>query len=191
MKVNEIFFSLQGEGIRAGTANVFVRFSGCDLACSFCDTEFESGTEMRGDQVLDAMLLLVGGQPKDIGVIFTGGEPALQLTGELVYNAKAAGFYTAIETNGLHDVSALGLDWITVSPKTAEHSLKQRKADEVKYVRRVGQAIPATSVLASHYLLSPEWGEEGRANLEWCVQLVKEYPSWRLSIQQHKVWRVR
>lgn len=195
MKVNEIFYSLQGEGVRAGTPNVFVRFSGCDLACTFCDTEFESGSEMRADMILDAMLLLVPeGAPKGaVGVIFTGGEPALQLTRELVQNAKAAGFFTAIETNGLHDVSGLGLDWITVSPKTAEHSLKQRAAHEVKYVRHVGQPIPATSVLASHYLISPEWsdGAETRKNLEWCMALVRAHPSWRLSLQQHKLWRVR
>jgi 7-carboxy-7-deazaguanine synthase len=196
--INEIFYSLQGEGVRAGTPNVFVRLAGCNLTCRTethgfdCDTEFVSGRGWNIDAVIAEATRLSGGR-SHVGMIFTGGEPALQLTNTDVAKAKAAGFFTAIETNGTVDVSALALDWITVSPKVAEHAVRQLQADEVKYVRHHGQGIPKPRVNAPHRLLSPAYGPDGalpRA-LAWCINLCLENPSWRLSVQQHKDWRVR
>jgi 7-carboxy-7-deazaguanine synthase len=203
-KINEIFYSLQGEGIRAGTPNVFVRFSGCNLACDLeagpkspggfkCDTEFESGSWFDSDQLIQAIADAAG---LCRNVIWTGGEPTLQLDHELIVRLKVeGGFYQAIETNGSREVPD-GLDWICVSPKIAEHAIVQREAHEVKYVRALGQAIPKTVVKADYYLISPAFDGsfmtlETKANIGWCTKLVKENPQWRLSCQQHKWWNIR
>lgn len=193
--VNEIFYSLQGEGVRAGTPNLFLRLSKCNLTClkethGFdCDTEFESGRWMTLPEILDELRQLSA----DCGwVILTGGEPALQVDRELVDALHAAGYKLAVETNGSLELPE-GIDWITVSPKVAEHALRQRKAHEVKYVRGYGQAVPKTAVEADHYLISPafEGAEVDPRTLDWCIRLCKENPPWRLSVQQHKLWRVR
>jgi organic radical activating enzyme len=194
-RVNEIFYSLQGEGVRAGTANLFLRFSKCNLTCKVethgfdCDTEFESGRDLSLDEIVAEFRAL---SPACRWVILTGGEPALQVDEELIDTLHAAGYALAIETNGSFALPA-GIDWITVSPKVAEHAIRQRRAHEVKYVRGHGQAIPQTVVEADHYLISPAFAGDGldpRA-LAWCLRLVEENPTWRLSIQQHKVWGVR
>ena len=201
--INEVFYSLQGEGARAGTANVFVRFAACNLRCSVepgerspggfdCDTEFTSGRPMTGDEVLLEAVRLVGTVRADTGVIFTGGEPAMQLDQDLVKAFKERGFFTAIETNGTYDVDALGLDWITLSPKVATHAIRVRRPDEVKYVRGRGQGIPQGWPGAYQYISPAACGDViDREALAWCIDLVKANPQWRLSVQQHKFWRVR
>jgi 7-carboxy-7-deazaguanine synthase len=191
--VNEVFYSLQGEGARAGTANVFVRFSGCNLTCKVethgfdCDTEFTSGRKLTGLQLLEEMDE-IGNQCRN--VILTGGEPLLQVDDQLVLLLKEHHWHIAIETNGSLPVPN-GIDWVTVSPKVAEHAIQQREADEVKYVRSVGQGIPKTYVRATHKFLSPAWGADTEANLAHCIQLIKENPEWKLSVQMHKLWAVR
>lgn len=209
-KVNEIFWSPQGEGMRAGEMSAFVRLSGCNMRCEMeanerspggfdCDTEFESGRMMNSGEIVGAvneasdrsrMRFDSGYLP---WVVFSGGEPALQLDHELVEAMHEAGWRCAIETNGSMHVGDLNLDWITVSPKVAEHAIRQTTADEVKYVRGYGQAIPKTRVSATHRLISPAFNGlvQDRKAVEWCVGLVKENPEWRLSIQLHKSWGVR
>ena len=193
--VNEIFYSLQGEGVRAGTPNLFLRLSRCNLECKVethgfdCDTEFESGRWMPIDEILAEFRAL----SESCGwVILTGGEPALQADRELIDRLHAAGYKLAIETNGSFPLPE-GIDWITVSPKVAEHAIRQRTAHEVKYVRGYGQAIPKTVVEAEHYLISPafEGADIDPRTLDWCIRLCKENPPWRLSVQQHKLWKVR
>lgn len=194
--VNEIFYSIQGEGMQAGRAAVFLRFAGCNQKCAVethgfdCDTEFVSSVKMELDEIVDAVDFAAD---KCKWVIATGGEPALQLDRPLVEALQKQGFSVAIETNGSIDVSELALDWVTVSPKVAEHVIRQKTAHEVKYVRGFGQGIPKTVVHAPNRLLSPATkGQEiDLEALEWCIRLVKEHPSWRLSIQQHKIWGVR
>ena len=196
-QVNEVFLSIQGEGIRAGTANVFVRFTGCNLQCALepglkspggfdCDTEFASGRKVSLQELQDWIQTEAGDCR---WVILTGGEPALQADRDLIDGLHAAGFSIAIETNGSVELQS-GLDWITVSPKVAEHCIRQKKADEVKYVRSHGQSIPKTVVAADHYLISPgfDGNQFNGKNYQWCVDLVKTNPSWRLSLQGHKVW---
>ncbi len=193
--INEIFYSLQGEGIRAGTANLFLRFTGCNQTCRKethgfdCDTEFATGRPMTLEEIV-AELRQSG--PGCEWVVLTGGEPALQVDRELIDGLRAAGYKLAIETNGSIELPP-GLDWITVSPKVAEHAIRQRFAHEVKYVRGYGQAIPKTVVQAEYKLISPAFdgNELDRRTLEWCIRLVKENPDWRLSIQMHKVWGIR
>ena len=194
-RINEIFYSVQGEGVRAGTANHFIRFSKCNQKCTVathgfdCDTEYESGVLMALPEILSVLHRQSSGCR---WVILTGGEPGLQVDTELITALHERHFKLAIETNGSVALPA-GLDWVCVSPKFAEHTLKQLTADEVKYVRHAGQGIPETVVSAAHYLLSPAFGPEGviPANVAHCLQLCKEHPQWRLSMQLHRLWQVR
>lgn len=197
--VKEIFYSLQGEGVRAGTPNVFVRFAGCNLHCSVdkegfdCDTDFSKGEKMSALQIR-ALVEHLGKGCKS--VIFTGGEPALQLDQELVDRfPRGDGWYLAIETNGTK-VLGVNLDWITVSPKNTDLHLYW--ANELKYVVAEGMLPPRMEdppIVAEHYLLSPAFhpgkGEVNRANLDWCIKLCLANPRWRLSVQQHKAWGIR
>jgi 7-carboxy-7-deazaguanine synthase len=201
--INEIFFSLQGEGARAGTPNVFVRFSGCNLRCDVkagkrspggfaCDTEFESGQAMTAAQILTAARRLAA--KAGTGVIFTGGEPALQLDGALIDLLRKAGFGPlCIETNGTIDVTPLGLDWISLSPKVAEHAVRVKACDEIRYVRGYGQGIPRPAAKAGRKFISPAFAGDvlDPDTLRWCVDLVKTNPEWALSVQQHKTWGIR
>lgn len=200
VKINECYLSVQGEGVRAGTVNVFVRFSACNMKCDVapgpkspggfaCDTEFESGRMLTHDE----LIAWIKEEAKGCEwIIATGGEPGLQLTAELVAKIRAAGFKIAVETNGSIALPE-GIDWITVSPKVAEHAIKQLTASEVKYVRGYGQAIPETVVQADHYLISPAFNGmvlEQRV-LDWCMALILANPKWRLSMQLHKFIQVR
>jgi 7-carboxy-7-deazaguanine synthase len=195
--VNEIFFSLQGEGKNAGIPMVFVRFTDCNLRCSIvnagfdCDTEFMSGTELMVAEILAQAAAL---NPKRGWLLVTGGEPALQLDEAFIAAAHEDGWKVAVETNGTIELPS-GLDWICVSPKSAEHTIRQRTADEVKYVRRYGMAIPQPTIVAKHYLVSPGFQSDGTvspADIEWCINLVKEHPhQWGLSIQYHKLLQIR
>ncbi|NLX12431.1 MAG: radical SAM protein [Phycisphaerales bacterium] len=194
-EVNEIFFSLQGEGVRAGTANLFLRFTGCNQRCTAdthgfdCDTEFETGRPMPLPEIVAE---LRRANARCSWVILTGGEPALQVDEELIAGLHEAGYRLAIETNGTIELPP-GLDWITISPKTEESEIRQRVAHEVKYVRAVGQPIPQTVVKADYYLISPAFDglKLDPATLQWCLDLVQANPSWRLSVQMHKLWGIR
>lgn len=190
MKVNEIFYSLQGEGARAGAPSIFIRLAGCDLTCGFCDTEFESGKDMS----IDGIKILIKQWPcKEI--VWTGGEPALQLTEQIIAEFKTAGYFQAIETNGNHPVPN-GLDWVSVSPKVAEHVLAKNfpiGVTELRYVRHAGQFdVPRPSIRAQHYFLSPMFNGDtpNETNLKACIKLCMEHPLWRLSLQMHKFWKV-
>jgi len=198
-KINEVFLSLQGEGIRIGTANIFVRFANCNLKCTVedmgfdCDTDFTGVWEMTADKLFE-LIEEVGKGCK--AIIFTGGEPMLQLDAPLLEEAQRRGYYCAAETNGtlaLDEQQKEYLDWITVSPKTAEHTIRIQECNELKYVVPTNKALPRTTVHADHYLLSPVFNgnEIDRESLAWCTQKVKENPKWRLSVQNHKFWKAR
>lgn len=194
-RVNEIFYSVQGEGVRAGTAAVFVRFSGCNLRCRKethgfdCDTEFDSGRCMNGLAILNEAERIAG---TCRSVIFTGGEPTLQLDDYLVDAFKENGWFTAVETNGTNPVPAR-VDWISCSPKSAEHALRIKTASELRYVRGYGQAIPKPRIAAPHLLISPAFkgADLDPEAVAWCLHLVQENPEWRLSLQTHKLLNVR
>ena len=126
-KINEVFYTLQGEGAHSGIPAVFVRFSGCNLRCPWCDTEFTSFTPMTADEIVSTALSLYEAdtQGRRRMMVLTGGEPSLQVDDALITALHAAGFYICIETNGTRPLPA-GIDWITCSPKRAynPHSLK-------------------------------------------------------------------
>ena len=196
-KINEIFYSIQGEGARAGTPNVFIRFSDCDLTCGFCDTEFKSGKEMTAKEIVSEVLELMPHKgPACSSVILTGGEPSLQYDKELADLFKAMEIYVAIETNGNNALKA-PVDWISCSPKVADHVVAKnfpKGVDELRYVRHPGQSIPDCSLIAARRrFLSPQFDGDrlNRDSLTHCIKLVKENPHWELSVQQHKFWGVR
>ena len=199
-RVNEIFLSLQGEGKRAGEASVFVRFSGCNLECAVepgpkspggfdCDTEFASGVTCTLRDLIDRVL---GIRAACRWVVLTGGEPGLQVNTSLIEALHSEAMMIQIETNGTIALPA-GIDWVTVSPKIAEHAIRQTTATEVKYVRQVGQGIPKTRVKAEHYLISPAFDglQPNPEAMRHAIRLCLEDPQWSLSIQQHKSWGMR
>jgi 7-carboxy-7-deazaguanine synthase len=198
--VNEIFYSIQGEGSRAGTPNVFVRFTGCNLECDIepgdrspggfkCDTEFASGRKLPAQAIVEEAQVIA---PKAFSVIFTGGEPLLQLDADLIDAFKKAGYLVCVETNGTLPVPST-VDFTAMSPKVAEHAVVPKHVEELRYVRGYGQGIPKPSATAAYYYLSPAFDGDlvSSRTLLWCVQLVKDNPTWRLSVQQHKTWSVR
>lgn len=195
--VNETFYSIQGEGKLAGTPMVFVRFSQCNLRCTIknvgfdCDTEFMSYRECSLQEIVQEVAKL---NPNKGWLLFTGGEPGLQVDLPLIDALKTAGWKLAIETNGTIKLPA-GIDWICVSPKSADHTLRQLDANEVKYVRAHGMSIPSPCIKADNYLISPAFQPDGslrQEDLQWCIDLVKAHPQkWQLGMQYHKFIDVR
>ena len=117
-RVNDIFYSLQGEGRNTGRAAVFVRFAGCNLRCPFCDTEFDSYTEMSAEEIVGKISSLhtsgrVGVRPL---IVLTGGEPTLQVDEAFVDLLHQHDYEVAMESNGTRPAPR-NLDWLTVSPK--------------------------------------------------------------------------
>jgi organic radical activating enzyme len=197
LSISEIFYSLQGEGARIGTPTVFIRLKGCKAknACYQlgikCDTEFESGKDYSLEDI-DNWIKLNANDCKEI--TWTGGEPLDQLNEEMIMWFKEKGYYQAIETSGLHSAPN-GLDFICVSPKVAEHVIKKNFPDgvtELRYVRHKGQTVPEPSVKANNYWISPH--SDGftinTENLKHCIELCKQNPKWKLSIQSHKLWNI-
>ena len=175
--------------------SIFVRFSNCNQTCTVethgfdCDTEFLSGKEMTIEEIQQIIADL---NHACKWLVLTGGEPGLQLDSNFIKHFKNNGYKFAIETNGTIELPS-GLDWITVSPKVAEHAIKQKTATELKYVRAYGQEIPVPVCKSELKYISPAWSPEGldKKNLDWCIKLCQENPDWRLSCQQHKWWQIR
>ena len=190
MNINEIFYSIQGEGYRAGEATIFIRLTGCDLACGFCDTEFASGREMTAEELLAHVSRYPGKW-----VTWTGGEPMLQLTSGIVEQFRTAGYKQSIETNGGHPVP-FALDWVVVSPKVAEHVLKRNfpsGVDEMRYAWHAGKmSVPNPGIDSKARDLSPvcDGNSINAENLRHCIELCKAHPDWKLSVQQHKLWNI-
>ena len=192
MKINEIFYSIQGEGYHAGTPAVFVRFSGCNLRCPFCDTKHQEHVDMSPDEVLAEILLY----PANL-VVFTGGEPSLQLSAELVNQLHAFDKTVAVETNGTRPLP-VEVDFVTLSPKfefTEHAALDYLKADELKVVW-TGENIMVKydRIKADHYFLQPCDTGDKQKNAEIIAQVVeycKAHPKWRISLQTQKIINVR
>ena len=194
LMINEIFYSIQGEGVNVGVPMVFVRFSKCNLRCSThnqagfdCDTDFEGFRRCTVGGLISE-IREVSGNSK--WVLFTGGEPGLQMTDELVDAIHAEGWRIAVESNGTIKLPD-GCDWICISPKTSEHTIRQRRCHELKLVRNGRQEVGEWSAIdADHRLVSPAFGPDGNVSpeaLSWCKDFVLKNPSWRLSIQSHKL----
>jgi 7-carboxy-7-deazaguanine synthase len=206
--VKEIFYTLQGEGIRAGRPAVFCRFAGCNLwsgreqdreqaVCKFCDTDFVGTNGTDGGKYDSAAVLankVNSFWPVDRPgkyVVLTGGEPLLQLDSALIDGLHSVGFEIAVETNGTIPVLK-GVDWICVSPKEGA-PLLQKSGDELKVViPQINQNLHALVELDFHYhLLQPMDGPLRRRNTEIAIEACMSDPRWRLSIQTHKYLSIR
>jgi organic radical activating enzyme len=196
MKVNEIFYSLQGEGYHSGTPAIFVRLSGCNLQCPFCDTLHEHGREMSEQEIVEAV-----SQYPARHVVITGGEPSLQLTESLVDALHAAHKIVSVETNGTLVLPA-NVDWITLSPKSAfvdGAEVVLARADEVKVIYD-GIHDPAAQIapLSFHrppflFLQPCDTGDaaKNRQITAAAVAYIKWHPEWRLSLQIHKILNIQ
>jgi len=214
--VKELFPTLQGEGAHTGRAAVFCRFTGCNLwsgreedrssaVCQFCDTDFVGSDGDGGgkfetaqdlaDAIEQAWLSTQAG-PQQRYVVFTGGEPLLQLDKELIDAIHHKGFELAIETNGTLKVPT-GVDWVCVSPK-AGADLVVLQADEIKLVIPQSGHQNLENLLARfekmdyhHRYLQPMDGPQLAENTQLAIQLCQKRPLWRLSMQTHKIIGIR
>lgn len=197
MRVNEIFYSIQGEGRNAGTPAVFVRFSGCNLKCPFCDTDFSFYTEMSEEEILDKI-----NKYKCDFVVLTGGEPTLQVTPKLLELLRKSGKYIAVETNGTRKIDTKLYDWVTVSPKHKFVSAKNqlnRLINEIKLVADLQCTQEWLSEVennfhANYYYLQPCDTGDIKKNEEitnHVLTLIKNNPKWKISIQLHKMLKVQ
>lgn len=188
MKINEIFYSLQGEGHYTGTPAVFVRFAGCNLKCSFCDTDFTSFTEMTEDDIVREI-----GQYPTNHIVITGGEPTLQITASLVSKLHEAGKYVQIETNGTNVLpDGCNIDWVTCSPKYK--AVRLQHIDELKVVFEGQDMSQYDGLTASEYRLQPcDTQDEGKNKeiLRQTIDFILKNPKWKLSLQTHKILNVR
>lgn len=206
--VKEIFYTLQGEGLRAGRPAVFCRFAGCNLwtgreqhrpqaVCQFCDTDFVGTDGTLGGKFPSAQALtgVIARQwPADRAhryVVLTGGEPLLQVDEAVVQALHAAGFEIAVETNGCVQAPP-GIDWICVSPKAASDWI-QRTGHELKLVYPQPGLMPESvnTVGFDHYLLQPMDGPLQRENTLAAIAYCQAHPQWRLSVQTHKILNIR
>ena len=191
LKVNEIFYSLQGEGARAGEPSIFIRLSGCNLNCSFCDTDFSFGRTMTVEEILHEI-----GAFGCNRIVWTGGEPTLQLTDQIIAFFKEKGYWQAIETNGTHRVP-LGIDYIACSPKRDFEKIRDLipEVNELRFPMQAGDPLPDISLLpkAEKYLLSPVFNGNILVpeNVSHCIELIKAHPTWGLSLQIHKLIGIR
>ena len=183
-KVNEIFYSIQGEGYYAGKPAVFIRFSGCNLKCPWCDTKHESGTIYTKEQLEGEVERLTQGN-ESILIVFTGGEPTLQLSEDEELLPK---YYRAIETNGTNKVPDW-IDWITISPKTDIKFKDFRNfPDEIKVVYESKRKIYLEYLkhLGGRLYLQP-LEQNGKMNIAETLEYIKQNPEYTLSVQLHKL----
>ena len=179
-KINEIFYSLQGEGYYTGTPAIFIRFSGCNLKCSFCDTQHEDGKLMSDKEIIAE----VTKYPAPT-VILTGGEPSLWIDSGFIDLLHRAGKYVCIETNGTHPLPN-NIDWVTCSPKQGE-KVVILNPNEIKIVY-IGQDLSVyDEITAAVYYLQPCSCQ----NTEEVINYIKEHPKWKLSLQTPKLLNVR
>jgi len=207
--VKEIFYTLQGEGANTGTPAVFCRFAGCNLwsgreedrataTCNFCDTEFVGTNGTGGGKFGTAHELADAvashwpsakkvSDPDFRMVVCTGGEPLLQLDGNLVDAFHARGFRVAVETNGTQAVPA-GIDWVCVSPKATAPVIVDR-GHELKLVYPQRDAMPERfeALAFEHFFLQPMDGPAREANTKAAIDYCLRHPRWRLSLQTHKI----
>ncbi|MCD6026005.1 MAG: queE [Solimicrobium sp.] len=206
--VKEIFYTLQGEGTHAGRPAVFCRFAGCNLwsgrevdranaICQFCDTDFVGTDGERGGKFKHAEQLAETinqlwpvAYPETKFVVFTGGEPLMQLDMALINAMHAVGFKIAIETNGTISVPE-GIDWVCVSPKIGSELVVFR-GDELKVVvPQPGQNMQKYAQLDfTHFFVQAMDGPLQAENLNRAVEFCKTHPRWKLSLQTHKLLRI-
>ena len=201
MRVNETFISLQGEGYFTGTPAFFLRLSGCNLKCPFCDTNHQAYKEMSEEEIVEAASC-----EKPRHIVITGGEPALQLTKSLVDKLHAAGFFIQVETNGTLPLPE-GIDWVTCSPKSKTLSNSPSKGenlkiDELKVLFMgdgtdpddfISPLLPRGRGTLRLFLQPLDTGNDmqNRIILRDTIAYIMQHPRWRLSLQTHKLLGIK
>ena len=190
-KINEIFYSVQGEGLHAGRPAHFIRFSGCNLHCPFCDTKHEEGVMMTDEEILEKI---------NFGsnmVVLTGGEPTLFIDEQFIRKLNNLGKYVCIETNGTHELPK-GKFFVTLSPKfefVSKAELKIKRASELKVVwNGKNNMYKYSDIVAKHRFIQPCDTQDKEKNaqiMQDVVEYVKEHPEWRVSVQTQKILNVR
>lgn len=197
--INEIFYSLQGEGRYTGTPAVFIRFAGCNLRCPFCDTNFHAGEKMTAEEIKDRCVALVPQNQNRPMLVLTGGEPTLQVDRMLMDILWPEFPIVAMETNGSKIVPT-GVDFVTCSPKcdfVGDYPVIGN-ADEVKVVfdGKNQEAVLKwqARIRATDYYIQPcDTGDPAKneeirqAAVEFCLT----HPEWKLSLQTQKILNVR
>jgi len=185
--IAEIFRSIQGEGVNAGRLATFIRFAGCNLSCTWCDTDHTMKEELTASEIIKRVVEI-----DSKFVVLTGGEPTLHLSMGVLEPLQTAGYELAIETNGVMPIQPAFLrylSWITVSPKWHMGAeFMQRFGDELKIIWDgvVDPSAVAKGTEFDHYVVQPEWTKRGDA-LKHVLKFIEDNPKWRLSTQLHKI----
>ena len=190
-KVNEIFNSLQGEGVNLGKKVTFIRLAECNLKCEWCDTEYKKYEEMTIDEIVDKC---------NRNVIITGGEPTMQDLLPLLKILKLTKRWIGLETNGTNDITELRsyLDYIAFSPKSKTHKSLIENADEIRIVNdnlTVEEVLKYENwKIENRYISVLE--KNGRYNLEETVKLIgkvneRSGHNWRIGQQYHKLLKIK
>ncbi|WP_294789053.1 7-carboxy-7-deazaguanine synthase QueE [Prevotella sp.] len=181
-RINDIFYSLQGEGRNTGRAAIFIRFAGCNLKCPFCDTDFAQYEEMSDEDILNR----IKSYPSRF-VVLTGGEPSLQVDRQLVDLLHKHDYELAMETNGTHPIVD-GIDWITCSPKG---NTQIKRCNELKCIFEENTQHPDDhGIIAEYKYLQPCDVQDAECNaqiVKRCFDYILQYPEWRMSLQTHKL----
>tara|TARA_B100000470_G_C19773352_1_gene384121 strand:- start:659 stop:1288 length:630 start_codon:yes stop_codon:yes gene_type:complete len=202
-QIKEMYYTLQGEGARTGRPSVFCRFTGCNLwsgrekdrstaVCNFCDTDFVGvdgpggGKFINALELSDAIEAFWPNEEPNKYVVFTGGEPGLQLDKNVIDHLHLKNFEVAVETNGTLDLP-LNIDWLTVSPK-ADSTLKIRTGNELKLVYPQENVSPNSfeDLDFEIFYLQPMDNGDKDKNTQKTIQYCLENPKWKLSLQTHK-----
>jgi 7-carboxy-7-deazaguanine synthase len=181
-KVNEIFYSIQGEGFFAGVPMAFVRLSGCNLKCDFCDTNHTQGIQMSENDIEGAI--------RDFEcrrVVITGGEPSMYDLRPLLERLRKKGWTIHVETNGYREI--FGADWVTCSPKPGLNYQFKGNPNELKYVVTPDFGFRIIKDTQAMIFLQPEGNHS--ENIIKCINKIKENPRWRLSLQIHKLLKIQ
>ena len=206
--VKEIFYTLQGEGMHAGRPAVFCRFSGCNLwngiekdrdlaVCKFCDTDFVGtdgtlGGKFSTADALASQINALWPQGHDHRyVVFTGGEPLLQLDTTLILAMHKFAFIVAVETNGTI-LAPEGIDWLCVSPKS-QSTWIQKTGNELKLVFPQEDLNPEEIKTQGfdNYFLQAMDGQNLQQNITGAIDFCQKNPIWKLSLQTHKIINIR
>lgn len=184
LQINEIFYSIEGEGSRVGQPTTFIRLARCNLACFFCDTEFDSFTQMRLDEIIDEVR-----RHSADWVCLTGGEPLGQDIRKLCEALTGNGYHIHIETNGVVKPDTELFDLIehwTVSPKRRGVIDGFDRITELKYI--VGKSFREDMVeddRSELIYLQPESSKPEYVHKT--LEILQRHPQWRMSCRVHKI----
>jgi len=202
LKIHEIFSSVQGEGLRLGEPTLFIRLTGCNLRCSFCDTRsaWEEGEELNISQIREKVIRMREQFPVE-WVCLTGGEPMLQNIRPLLKTLKEMSFHIQIETNATQ-YKSLPVDWITLSPKPelyVVHPKFRKIAKEVKIVvsheltqdviHRLRSEFPVQTPIFLQPQSMEKWSMDQAQKLLF-QSIAAGIKNIRLGIQLHKIYNI-